>query len=656
MIKKILLFLLISNVGFSQVVINELDPDTNSTDVLEFIELKSVTPNMLLDGYVLVFYNASGTSPYSGTASYYALDLDGYSTDVNGIIHFGNPQVAPTPAFLVPVATIQNGPDAVGLYLGNATDFPIGTTAHANGLIDALAYSNSASTQPTSLMGILGLSTCVNENLNSAPAAQSIQRKNDGTYEVKPPTPGMNNDGSGIVLTYLRLTTSVSTMTEGQSITITFTSTSAVTGSDLVINFTLNNGTFTAADYSGTTSVTIPVGGTTGSTIITVTNDGTNDGDEEMKIVVGAVDSGYSLYNNNMIIRVSDINFVAMPYGTPINPTHGLCTSTRPAGYYDSLEGLSGTALKQAIQNIIANPAVVRAQNYGDVYDMLKDADSNPENNNQVWLMYVERPSSKLDQQTGTSGAVGFWNREHIYCQSRGGFTDGTSSSADGIDVWLPTNANDILAGHADGHHIRAEDSPENSLRSERNYGVDYNGPAGSQGSWHGDVARAVFYMAVRYNGLNVVNGNPSQNPDGFIGDLTTLLAWNVSDSSDDFEMNHNNVVYTWQQNRNPFVDHPDLADHIWGTKTLIPWSTTLSRPDFNELQVSMYPNPTKDFITISGLTNEAKIEISSMTGLSIYQGNYKNNEKLNLNLASGIYMVKVVEGNKSVIKKMIIR
>jgi hypothetical protein len=119
--------------------------------------------------------------------------------------------------------------------------------------------------------------------------------------------------------------------------------------------------------------------------------------------------------------------------------------------------------------------------------------------------------------------------------------------------------------------------------------------------------------------------------------------------------MNHNNVVYTWQQNRNPFVDHPDLADHIWGTKTTIPWSATLSRTDFNELKVAIYPNPANDFITISGLTYEAKIEISSITGLSVYQGNYKNNDKLRLNLASGVYMIKVVEDNKWVIKKLII-
>ncbi|MEO8235575.1 MAG: endonuclease [Flavobacterium sp.] len=658
MIKKILLLLLFCNAAFSQVVINELDPDTNSTDVLEFIELKSATPNMPLDGYVLVFYNAGGTSPYSGIVSYYSLDLDGYSTDVNGIIHFGNPQVSPTPAFLIPITTIQNGPDVVGLYLGDATDFPLNTTAHANGLIDALAYSNNGTAKPTALMGILGLVTCVNENLNSAAASQSIQRKIDGTYEVKAPTPGMNNDGSGIVLTYLRLTTSASTLTEGQSFTVTFTSTSVVMGSDLVINFSLNNGAFTTADYSGTTSVTIPVGTTVGSTTIQVLDDGTNEGDEEIKIVVGAVTSGYSLYNNNMIIRVNDINFVILPFGSPTNPTHGLVTSTAPAGYYSSIEGLSGSALKQGLQDIIANPSVIHAHVYGDIYDILKVADQNPENSNQVWLIYSEIPRSKIDYQTGNS-IVGKWNREHIYCQSRGGFADATTSTPQGINTWNTYGTpgpDNITTGHADAHHIRAVDGQENSSRNNRNYGVDYNGPIGNSGTWRGDVARSLFYTAVRYNGLNVINGDPADTILGQIGDLTTLLQWNMTDTSDDFEMNRNNYIYTWQLNRNPFIDYPNLADYIWGIHAGETWSSALSTPDFNELKITMYPNPTKDFITISGLTNEAKVEISSMTGLSVYVGNYKNNEQLNLNLASGIYMVKVVEDNKSVIKKLIIQ
>ena len=279
--------LLFAFTSYSQVVINEIDADTPSTDDKEFVELKSATPNFPLDGYVLVFFN--GTSSGTGNLSYYAIDLDSYITDVNGIIHFGNALVSPTPAILVVNAMIQNGPDVVALYQGNDVDFPLNTPATNTGLIDALAYSNGATVQPTALMTVFGLSTCVNENEGSAAATKSIQRKNDGTYEVKTPTPGMNNDGSGIVLTYLSLTVNTTTITEGESFNITFTSTQPITGSPLVINFSLNNGSFNSNDFSGTTSVTIPVGATVGTRTIQILNEGNNEGDEELKITANSI-------------------------------------------------------------------------------------------------------------------------------------------------------------------------------------------------------------------------------------------------------------------------------------------------------------------------------------------------------------------------------
>lgn len=656
MIKKILLFLLFSNNLFSQIVINEVDADTPGVDNLEFIELKSSTPNFSLNGYALVFYNGGTTG--TGTLSYFAIDLDGFSTDLNGIFHLGNATVSPAPGLVIPAISIQNGPDTIGLYLGNASDFPINTVAVATNLVDAVAYSQNATASPSSLMSILGITINTNENQNLNVSTQSIQRKNDGTFEVKIPTPGVNNDGTGIPSNRISvLVTPTGNLTEGNSFSITFSTETPVTNSNLAFTFSLSNGTFDTFDYTGNLSVTIPIGSTSVIKNISLTDDILNEGDETMKITINSLPIGFSALRNNINIRIHDNDFIVKPWGSPINPTFGLCPNTKPIGYYNSLEGLSGAALKQAIQDIIANPAVVRAQNYGDIFEMLKDSDSNPANSSQVWLMYVERASSKLDQQTGSSGAAGFWNREHIYCQSRGGFTDATSSIANGIDVWLPTSANDIFAGHADGHHIRAEDSPENSLRSERNYGVDYNGPSGNTGSWHGDVARAIFYMAVRYNGLNVINGNPAQNPDGFIGDLATLLTWNNTDRSDDFEMNHNNIVYEWQRNRNPFVDYPELANYIWGSNVGQPWSSTLSKKDFgNTLNISVYPNPASDYIMISGLSNEVKVEITTLSGLKVYEGNYKNNNHLNLNLSTGMYLVKVSEDDKSVIKKLIIK
>jgi hypothetical protein len=564
MIKSLFLYLfLFCNIlSFSQIVINEIDPDTNSTDVKEFIELKSGTPNFSLDGYVVVFFNA-GSSPYSGTSSYYAIDLDGLVTDVNGIILLGNLQVSPAASFIIPQSTIQNGPDAVALYLGNASDFPLNTTATSLNLIDALAYSNSGTTSASALMTILGETVSYNESQNGLASTQSIQRKSDGTYEIKTPTPRANNDGSGIVYNGVMVSYTSNPITEGQNFTVTFTTDTAET-TDLNISFTLNNGSFTNADFNGNLNATILAGSTSASTVIQILNDGLNDGDENMSINVGSIPSNYVLLNNGISIRVHDINFVVRSWGTPVNPSYGLCSSTVPNGYYSSLEGKSGAILKQAIQ--------------------------------------------------------------------------------------------DIIAGHGDSHHIRAEDGPENSSRNNRNYGVDYNGPTGNVGSWHGDVARAIFYMCVRYNGLSVVNGNPSDNPTGQIGDLATLLTWNASDRSDDFEMNRNNVVYSWQMNRNPFIDYPTLADYIWGSHVGDTWFSTLSNDNFDALKVSVYPNPAQKQITISGLNQESTVEIYTVSGVKLMNVTFSGETLLPLNLASGMYLAKITSDNKTITKKLIIR
>ena len=647
------MFLLLGISSYFQIVINEIDADTPSSDQLEFVELKSSTPNFSLDGYVLVFYNETNTS------CYFAYDLDGFSTDINGIAHFGNSQVSPSPLGVFSNNKIQNGPDVVGIYLGNASDFQFavqpGTIATTTNLINALAYSNN-NTPPTNLMTILGLSVFTNENSTSSVATHSIQRKNDGTYEVKLPTPGVNNDGSGVILNYISVSIPQTSYIEGQNVPITFTSSQPVTGADLIFNFTLDNGNFMVNDFPGTNlTVSIPVGSSSAENTVYLFDDITNEGDEEMLINLQTLPFGYVANNNNIIIRIYDNDFIVQSYGTPLNPTYGLVTPTIPAGYYDSLEGLSGNSLKQALQDIIANPAIVRAHNYGDIEFILKEADKNPLNSNQVWQMYVEAPRAILDYQVGSSN-IGVWNREHIFPQSRGGFSGGTSSTSDGIGVWLPTNTDDILSGHADAHHLRAEDGAENSTRSNRDYGSDYNGPTGSQGSWNGDVSRALFYMAVRYNGLNLVNGNPSDAIVGQMGDLSTLLTWNNTDASDDFEMNRNNYIYTWQMNRNPFIDYPLLADYIFGANFGQPWSSTLSTQNPIESRVVVYPNPTTNYLMISGLEGTSKVEIYTITGQLVSASIFDTETRLDLDLNSGMYLVKISHQDQYTIKKIIVR
>ncbi|WP_333878802.1 endonuclease [Flavobacterium sp.] len=653
MLKKLFFWLLMASTSIaqSQVLINEFDSDTPSTDDKEFIEIKSATPFFSLNGYVLVFFNGTGSL---ANKSYYTISLNGLTTDANGLVVVGNNLVSPVPERIFNNSSIQNGPDGVGLYLGSTSDFPLNTTATTTNLVDALVHSNN-NTQASSLQTLLGVTTQVNENANSQGTTQSIQRKSDGTWEVKAPTPGALNDGSGIVFNGVTITVNTAHKNEGSSFPITFTTQTNVT-SDLTFTFTLNSGSFTNADFTGNTTVLIPSGTNTFTTTITLVDDTIDEGDEVLRIRFGTLPSGFIRLNDNIDIRVVDNDFTTLPFGTPLNPTYGNVTSTAPAGYYDAIEGLSGAALKQALQGIIANPSVVRAHSYGDVTDILKVADQNPLNSNQVWLMYVETPRAKLDFQS-TSSNVGSWNREHIYPQSRGGFANATSDIPDGINVWAVTGPDDIAAGHGDAHHIRAEDGPENTLRSNKDYGLTgYNGPTGTQGSWKGDVARSVFYMAVRYNALSVVNGDLPDTTVGQLGDLASLLTWNVTDPRDDFEMNRNNYIYTWQMNRNPFIDYPNLADYIWGSHAGEPWYASLAVAPNDMLRFVLYPNPTYGSFTVSGIHESGVLELYNTMGVKVFEQSFTGESRFEVNVSAGIYLAKVISNNRSAVQKIVVQ
>ncbi len=657
-----ILFFLTYWLSNGQVVINEIDPDTPSADTKEFVELKSTVPNFSLNGYVLVFFNGSNS------LSVYSIDLDGYSTDINGNFLVGNSQVFPSPAIIFPDSKLENGPDGVALYLANGSDFPLNTPATSTNLVDAV-INVSNDPDPTALMTALGETVSYNEAINGTINAplQSIQRKSDGTYEVKAPTPKANNDGTGIPINYMTTTLDAANYTEGQPVNITFTTSSPVS-SDTNFTISLNNGSFNSSDFTFDTnnSVSITSGTSVTTKIINLTDDTLEEGDEEFVLVISALPPDVEVNNNSILRRVRDTDFQVANFGTPLNPTYGQVTSTAPAGYYASLEGLSGAALKQALQDIIANPSEVHLHSYADMWDIIRVADTNPLNSGEIWDMYLEVPMSKIDQQSGSS-IVGKWNREHIFPQSRGGFDVAMGDYADGISIWNNTSAASTVDGVSDAHHIRAENGQENSSRNNKNYGTVnsstvYAGPTGTQGSWHGDVARASFYMAVRFNGLNVVNGDPSEylpsttTSSGNIGDLATLLAWNVSDARDDYEMNRNNYVQTWQHNRNPFIDYPLLADYIFGSQYGNPWFSALASESFEVSEVKVFPNPAAEHIFVSGLRGTSKVEIFAISGAKVFEKTINEDQMIPIDFVSGMYFVKISQDDKQIVKKIIVK
>jgi len=636
----------------AQVVINELDVDSPSTDTMEFIELKSDAPEQSLDGYVLVLFNGSSSG---NDSSYFALDLDGFTTNINGIYLIANNDVSPVGDFILFDNTIQNGADAVAIYQGNASDFPEGTRATTANLVDALAYDTNDA-DDTGLLGLLGLTEQINEGSNNGSSSDSIQRNNDGSYTVGTPTPGDLNDGSGVQFNGVAFTTSSSQYTEGEILEIIFTTETAVTD-DLIFNLQLDNQGFTSLDYTGNKTVTLLEGNTEVTVTFDLVDDAEDEGDEVTKIVFGDLPNGFRRLNDNLEVRIVDNDFTVASWGSPLNPTYDQVESTQPNGYYDDIDGLAGDELRQALQDIIADPETVRAQTYTDVIDILKVADQNPENSNQVWLLYTEQPRPKLDFQSAGGSNTGLWNREHTYPGSRAGyFSIDLDDIADGPDVFVTTKADSLRHGNSDAHGLRATDGPENSSRGNQDYG-EYDGPDGSLGSWHGDVARAVMFLSVRYNGIDLTSGNPDNSTEGLLGDLDLLLEWHRNDPPDDFEMNRNNIVYTWQFNRNPFIDQPDLAEFIWGTNVGDTYENPLSVDDNTLESVIMYPNPTSSDLKLQGISQPTTLTIYTMSGQRVFLQELTTvSAALSLQIESGIYIVELSNRLGKISKKLIIK
>ena len=181
-----------------QVVINEVDADQAGSDAAEFIELYG-TPNMSLNGYVVVLFNGANDQSYN------AFDLDGYSLDANGFFVMGNPGVPGVALTIAPGASgaIQNGADAVALYQANATDWPNGTAVGNANLIDALVYGTADAADAELIAALLPGESILDEGVASSTVANmSSSRVPDGgaaldvsSYVAQAPTPGASNGG-----------------------------------------------------------------------------------------------------------------------------------------------------------------------------------------------------------------------------------------------------------------------------------------------------------------------------------------------------------------------------------------------------------------------------------------------------------------------------
>lgn len=178
-----------------EVVINELDADTQGTDTQEFLELfDGGKGNTGLAGLVLVLYNGNND------ASYAAFDLDDYTTNAAGYFVLGNADVSNVD-YVVASNTFQNGADAVVLYRGDAADFPNGTSISLDNIVDAIVYGTGDATDQELLPLLSDGQAQLDEDINGNKDAESLQRvpngsgglRNTESFVAALPSPGQPN-------------------------------------------------------------------------------------------------------------------------------------------------------------------------------------------------------------------------------------------------------------------------------------------------------------------------------------------------------------------------------------------------------------------------------------------------------------------------------
>ena len=176
-------------------IINEVDADTPGADTAEFIELyDGGVGDTDLDGLVVVLYNGADDQ------SYRSIDLNGYASDANGYFIIGNPAVSNV-NLTFSNGTLQNGADAVALYIGDSTDFPNDTPLTTNNLLDAIVYDTNDANDGGLLPLLNAGQPQVNEGGNGNQITESNQRcpngtgvqRNTNTYEQYLPSPGESN-------------------------------------------------------------------------------------------------------------------------------------------------------------------------------------------------------------------------------------------------------------------------------------------------------------------------------------------------------------------------------------------------------------------------------------------------------------------------------
>ena len=309
-----------------------------------------------------------------------------------------------------------------------------------------------------------------------------------------------------------------------------------------------------------------------------------------------------------------------------------------PTGYYDGAAGLTGAALKTKLASIITNGH--SAKSYDNLFTGYPSTDTDKyyENDGSVLDMYTEKPSSadSYNFQHGVKKCGNYssegdcYNREHIIPQSF--FSEQLPMRGD-IHFVTPTDGkvNGMRSNYPFGIITSPTYTSSNGSKLGPNSTTGYSGTVFEPiNEFKGDIARMVLYFITRYESKlsgfstgNMLGGSAFPGLQSW--ELQVLLAWNNADPVSQREIDRNNAAYTYQGNRNPYIDHPEYVSAVWGgsapiTDTEAPTTpTNLTVINTTASSISLSWNASTDNVGVSAyeiyLDGVFQIAVSDTTG-----------------------------------------
>jgi endonuclease I len=323
-----------------------------------------------------------------------------------------------------------------------------------------------------------------------------------------------------------------------------------------------------------------------------------------------------------------------------------------PPGYYNSAQGLTGQSLKVALHNIIKNHTVIP---YSGLWSVFPSTDKKA--NGKVWDIYSHNPSGTqpYEYTFGTNQCGSYnseadcYNREHSWPQSWFNATSGPDSDLFHI---YPTDGyvNGQRGNYPYGKVGTASWTSMNGGKLGNCVSTGYSSTVFEPiNEYKGDLARTYFYMTTRYYSEDGAwASSPATNKSIILQwQLDVLLAWHQQDPVSAKEIARNDSIYKVQNNRNPFIDHPNYADSIWLSPTAIGENSYFAMNVY-----TVYPNPASTYFTLSATTlshDAVELNIEDVSGKTIKSFQKVAADEIKVDCAefeAGIYFITVKEKN----------